>query len=673
MKRKIETKKIKGFLIKITIMLIISLIFIASVDTEEKFQYMDNLDYQVTVNRDGSMQVVEIWDINVSKVNTLFKNFNLSKTKYGNITDVKVVDLDTGKELTQIYNEMYHVTKDCYYALEVQRNKFEIAWGIGMDDKTGKKKYQVSYVVKDVVTDYKDVQEIYWQFLAKNQNAVPVKKVTGTITLPEEVSNLDKLRVWGHGQLNGDIQKISKNKVEFKVDNLHPNAMLEIRVVTEDKMFDVSETKVKNYNYLNTILDEETGWAEEANLNSANTKNTLKMFGVIYLIIILIFILKIVKYNRINKEKNNKIVKKKIQYFRDIPRENDSTPTEAAYLYNFHKGRLSTQKIQRQAVSATLLDLCLKKIISLKVKDNDVYVKILQKNPSDLPKDELAIFNIIERVSNDKEEFEINELNTYAKKKYYKYSKHINNMVNSARNKLYELKLIDKAKERNYKKYQNAESKFIIFKNVYELGIVTFTISILPIFEMKMIQAFGIEYRNIFLAILLVLSPLMGVMLYSWKMQEKIKGKIAVLTQAGSDEKAEWKGLAKFMEDFSLLDEKELPELVLWEKYLVYATAFGIADKVIEQIKAKYPEVAIKEQWENDEMLERYPVMHFSLTPTRISSPIDRMSSSVSRAYSTSMTQISAHSTSSSGSGGGGGFSSGGGGRRRPVAGMGGR
>ena len=672
MKKIFEIKRIKGFLIKITIMLIISLIFIASVNTEAKFQYMDNLDYQVTVNKDGSMQVVETWDINVSKTNTLFKNFNLSKTKYGNITDVKVIDLDTGKELTQIYNEMYHVTKDCYYALEVQRNKFEIAWGIGMDDKTGKKRYQVSYVVQDVVTDYKDVQEIYWQFLAKNQNAVPVKKVTGTIILPEEVSNIDNLRVWGHGQLNGDIQKVSKNKVEFKVDNLQPNAMLEIRVVTEDKMFDVSEVKVRNYNYLNTILDEETDWANEANLASENAKNTWKILGAIYLIIILIFILKILKYNRINKEKNSKIVKKKIQYFRDIPRENDSTPTEAAYLYNFHKQRLSTQKIQRQAVSATLLDLCLKKIISLKVKDNDVYVKILQKNPSDLPKDELAIFNLIEKASKGKDEFEINELNTYAKKEYYKYSKYINDMVNSARNKLYELKLIDKANERNYRKYQNAGSKFIIFKNLYEWLVVTFVLSILPIFEMKMCEAFGIEYKNVFLAILVALLPLLGVMLYSWKMQEKIKGKIAVLTQAGSDEKAEWKGLAKFMEDFSLLDEKELPDLVLWEKYLVYATAFGIADKVIEQIKAKYPEVAIKEQWENEEMLERYPIMHFSLTPTRISSPIDRMSSSVSRAYSTSMTQISAHSTSS-GSGGGGGFSGGGGGRWWPVAGMGGR
>ena len=43
-----------------------------------------------------------------------------------------------------------------------------------------------------------------------------------------------------------------------------------------------------------------------------------------------------------------------------------------------------------------------------------------------------------------------------------------------------------------------------------------------------------------------------------------------------------------FMEDFSLIDQKRLPSIVIWEKYLVYATAFGIADKVIKQLKIVY-------------------------------------------------------------------------------------
>ena len=45
------------------------------------------------------------------------------------------------------------------------------------------------------------------------------------------------------------------------------------------------------------------------------------------------------------------------------------------------------------------------------------------------------------------------------------------------------------------------------------------------------------------------------------------------------------------MEDFSLLNEKEIPAIEVWEHYLVYATVFGIADKVLKQLKTIYPNI----------------------------------------------------------------------------------
>ena len=70
----------------------------------------------------------------------------------------------------------------------------------------------------------------------------------------------------------------------------------------------------------------------------------------------------------------------------------------------------------------------------------------------------------------------------------------------------------------------------------------------------------------------------------------RIAKKLNILTQKGVDTKEQWKGLKKYMEDFSLLKEREVPELVIWEKYLVYATVMGIADKVIKQLKIVYPD-----------------------------------------------------------------------------------
>lgn len=101
-------------------------------------------------------------------------------------------------------------------------------------------------------------------------------------------------------------------------------------------------------------------------------------------------------------------------------------------------------------VSATILDLALKKVIELNVKNENIVVKILNQNPQDLKSDENEIFELLKDVGKNKEEFEIKELNQYAKKKYYKYSANINNCVNYARNNLYKINLIDKREEKEY-------------------------------------------------------------------------------------------------------------------------------------------------------------------------------------------------------------------------------
>lgn len=169
----------------IIISLIVNLSDIEPVKKAVSELYLNSIDYNVVMNKDGSMDVVETWDIKINKTNTLFKTFSLSKLKYGDIENVKVKDLDNNSDLTQIQEEMYHVTTGCYYGLEVNPSTFEIAWGTGMENKSGNKRYQISYTVKDVVTDYNDCQEIYWQFLEQGRNTIPAQKVTGTVTLPE--------------------------------------------------------------------------------------------------------------------------------------------------------------------------------------------------------------------------------------------------------------------------------------------------------------------------------------------------------------------------------------------------------------------------------------------------------------------------------------------------------
>ncbi|MBQ3584411.1 MAG: DUF2207 domain-containing protein [Lachnospiraceae bacterium] len=68
--------------------------------------------------------------------------------------------------------------------------------------------------------------------------------------------------------------------------------------------------------------------------------------------------------------------------------------------------------------------------------------------------------------------------------------------------------------------------------------------------------------------------------------------KYILFTQFGEDEYMKWRGLYNFLNSDTLIHERTIIDLPLWEKYLVYATAFGLSEKVIKAISIRCPEAA---------------------------------------------------------------------------------
>lgn len=101
-------------------------------------------------------------------------------------------------------------------------------------------------------------------------------------------------------------------------------------------------------------------------------------------------------------------------------------------------------------------------------------------------------------------------------------------------------------------------------------------------------------------------------------------------------------GLKKFLKEFTLIKEREPIEVQLWNEYLMYASIFGIADKVAEQFKKLYPEIVT----DMDRMGYSYGDIIF----------INSISSDGINSASTARARAQSYSS------GGGGFSSGGGG-----------
>ena len=558
---------------KILYILIFALAFllIGTVKSQAGSLYLNNLDFNVQINMDGSMDVTEMWDINISSTNTLYKIFETDSSKYSGITNVIVKEVTSGREknFKKTENWAYHVTKDYYYGTENENGDFEIGWGVGLDNSSGTREYEISYTVKDAITKYEDFAELYWQFVGEDFE-ISDNKITGTIYLPSNVSNKEDIKVWGHTEdLNGTIYATDLNKIEFELDNFRSGRYVEIRTLFPTELI-TSSGRTKNATILQTAINEETKWADEANAKRERQEwinnNLPTILFVIYLLInivlIVVYVRKAIKYFRKNKELKKHEPTTKLEYYRDLPDEN-STPGEAVKILNINIDSFTSTNFGK-VFSATMLDLALKGYLEIKEEKNEkgkdvINIYILKQVSDGLKPSEERIMTFVRNAAKEEKVLTLKELEKYIEKNPTKTESLLKGTYNAVNNQLIKEQIIDSEEQKQYKKYKEIQTGYIVA--IIFLLCFTLIAFIIP-------------------TIILIIDAIMC---------GKIAKKLNVLTQKGVDLQEQWKGLKRYMEDFSMLDKREVPELVIWEKYLVYATAFGIADKVIEQLKMVYP------------------------------------------------------------------------------------
>ena len=635
-------KKIKNLLITIIAIFLIILFFPNDVRADS-YLYLNNLEFYLEVNEDASINVTEYWNIEIEETNTLYKTFETDNAKYTGITDVTVTDITDGKNeiLTKQNKWEYHVDKGKYYGTQNEDGNFEIGWGVGLDDDYDTRKYKIEYKIENAVTKYNDYAELYWQLLGKDFE-ISAENVTGTITLPQNANDKEDIKVWGHIEtLNGTIYVTDLNKIEFEVDGYSGNKMLEIRTLFPTEMI-MSAERTQNREILQTVIEEETVWAEEANRKReakiATVTTAIVIAGVILDIIFIITILRANK-NPIKKQKKF-VPEQELEYYRDIPRRT-ATSGEAVNLLQKNMTKYLNFNSLGNVFSAVLLNLKLKgylefEIDETKKKNEQISIRIKRSSTlEELYSEEKEVYRFLDQATLRKEErvLTLKELQKVIKSNPEKIEKLNNGMGENIYTTLLNEKLLD---EKQAKEYSNTS------------GIITLQVIFLILFLMfSFITVMGTEIGfNIWLKATFVITLILGLMSIIEKI--KILRRINAFTQSGINEIEEWKGLKKYMEDFSLLNEKEIPAIEIWEKFLVYATAFGIADKVIKQLKIVYPNF---EQLSSSDYTMMYLMLHTDFNH------------SFSSAVSTSIS-----STYSSATGGGGGFSGGGGGgggRRR--------
>ncbi len=623
------------------------LILIGSTKSEASL-HLNNLDFNVQINEDGSMNVTETWDIDISETNTLYKTFDIDKEKYTAITDFKVEEITNGtiKEFRKTDLWKHHIDEDYYFGGINQDGNYEVAWGVNITSNA-KRKYEISYRVIDAVKKYGDCTELYWQFIG-DRFEIKADKITGTIKLPVPVQNKEELRVWGHTKyLNGEIYATDTRTIEFHLEDYTANEYVEVRILMPTYVMNNLEfTSLENKEA--EILEEEEKEAAEANARRA--KRDKQMQITIIAITAIVGLIGLVFINGIRKNikalKDNPKIKPEMEldYYRELPDET-ATPLEANFILT--KGTFDLSK----TISATILDLTLKGYIKVEQIDKTINIEILNKDASKLQGDEIYVLELLKNAEKNKKSKSEVENEETAKivtmKEVEKYIKQKPEQLIKMQNGFEKISKNISQYKGKYDKNIAKKSETYITKSI---GYIFLLIAIV------MAVIIGIAITGEFVQNIVTYALITGfftvvVLVINLVLISKLINRFSGFTSKGINEQEQWKAFKKYMEDFSLLDEKEVPQLVIWEKYLVFATAFGIADKVIKQLKVKYPELNNQDTLNN---MILFAAMSNSggLNTNFISS----LNTSTSHMYS---------STYSSGSGSGGGFSGGGGGGGR--------
>lgn len=600
--------------------------------------FLNHLDFQAQIAQDGSMKVTEKWNIKIRDTNTLYKTFKIDKNKYTSISNVEVVDITNGNE--QILKKQdkwgYHLPKGNYFGGKNEDNQFEIAWGVGLEDRTATKVYRITYEVKDAIAKFNDYAELYWQFVGQDFE-IDAKNITGTILLPNAVENKEEIKVWGHTEdLNGEIYVVDTNRIEFNINQFRAGRYVEVRSLFPTQMITISN-RGESKERLEEVIQEETKWANDANRRREMQETTKKMVSIAVNVIAIglsiLGIKAILKNSKKIKTKEKLKPTQEIVYYREIPRE-DTTPAEAVALLEKQVGSMNNSIQIGRIFSATLLDLSVKKIIDFEVNEKIITIRILEENPSKLLNSEKAIFQFLKQACEKTGgQITTKELEKYIRKSASKIVKLSDKIDKETEQALYQKELADK-------KENEERANIIVYLTFSAIAFLFLIVIFITLMSTKM-KPFGI--------IPLAITTLIQLIVFSILLT-----KINVLTQKGVNENAKWKGLKKYMQDFSMLDKREIPEVVIWEKFLVYATAFGIADKVLKQLKMVYPNI------EQEFNTNHYGYMYLMLHTNFSNSFSNAITTSMSTAYS-------------SATGGGGGFSGGGGGRTEDGGGGGGR
>ena len=610
---------------------------------------IDQVDIDATVGTDGSLTVTEVrtFDFDGS-FNGVY--WDISKGEYeGRYIDVNVLGAGTIEgDTVELFEESSSERNNTYTTYDYG-DYLELKIFSAHEDETVQ--FVIKYELTDLVGRHEDVAELYWKFVSDGWQ-VESNNVTCTVHLPvpegETVEPEKNVRAWGHGPLDATVY-FEGDDVVYRVPGVGTGEFAEARITFPESW--VPDAEKQSDSVLDGILEEEMGWAEEANeqrerarenRNRLNVATTAAggVAGLGAVGVIAFMVKKRKEYKATHTPQFDD------DYYRDVP--TGDHPAVLGTLY--HDGIYPDE-----AFTAALMRLTDQGIIKL---DKGTFVKkrllLGDKSYEDyyitFAKDDMLIDDSAGAVARQANVID---------RKALKFLTWLASHDNDADDNILQFSSIKATAKKHAESYKDRYDKF---KETVERAYANRFASTEPTGAgaVGIVGAVGI-CLGVALVIFTLDHDISSVVPLVCGGALAAAGLVSVLSvftydkinPEGIEVRAKLEALRQWFKDFTRLKEAVPHDVILWNRLLVMAVALGVSDEVIKQLKIAAPEIL------EDPYMRGYYYWYYMGGP--MGTPASVFSNALQEAHSVSEAQL-ASSDFSSGGGGGGGFSVGGGG-----------
>jgi uncharacterized membrane protein len=607
-----------------------------------------NVNYHTVVKSNGDIRVTQTVTMNLEERDDdepwrqLFQQYKVDTSQYSDISNVSVRDDDSGETFskartrilpseaddegmdwdTELAHTWYEIHTTADEDDDSSDEAIEIGWNIPETYEASTRTFTISMTFDDAVIVHPDVAEFQWEPIGRT-NTIPIDHVSGTVQFPKGIDEKTSW-AWLHYKSTSTTQRGTNGELKFTADDVTPGTYLDVRAMFDAEAMGknvaahgtTDEDEPAKSRILQEETQKETEWNADVHRRSV-VRITLWIATAIAVLGLSIWGLTGMVILRRGLQYTGPL-----DYWREPPA---MSPAAAAHLLGSLESTPS-KKTKSRVLTSTLLSLASKKTILLlpgvaPVAGARGLIPRVQKLDAAVQGSSYTAINDLFRDGDG-----LTTADPKATTVVLLQNTQHAHLSSSERHALQALKKMDAAagghgyfdlttvsdRLKMSSQRSHAISASNELKEMQSSGEAEFD-------QLKALQSRGSLYSAPIL-LLFIVGHLAG----SWYGHEGqvllgiifsfvsifvavLCAKLThgkVLTPAGQKPAGEVLGLRNFLLDFSSFKDRGAQDLTLWDRYLVYAAAFGISKEAATQLAKNYPQLTDASTWDSTTIVE---------------------------------------------------------------------